>query len=247
MEWHVQLKGHGLDLQELSKCLTTPALLIRKSGGNYILQSSSFDALEDPDAVSDAAAAVLALIYGAARLGFGVERPITVSGIIEIRDGRRIFHEALSDGFEFRAAMSMQITHGDGRVEIHLPAEKVPDWVAMAQRDRHVAKVLRLLGPGINSFAELYKIYEVVEHDVGGRVWRAGWASEADVRRFKHTANSPEALGDLARHGAETTDPPKAPLSRHEASALVQKVVLAWLAEKEASAKAPDQGPQETG
>lgn len=239
MAWQVQLKGNGLDLLELSKCLTDPALKIRKSGGNYVLESIRFDSIHDSELVSELSHRLLALIYGAGRLAFGIERRITIGGIVELREGKRIFHESLRDALEIRATMSVEITRGDGTVEIRLPADNVAGWVSLAESDERVAKVLRLIGPGITSFAELYKVFEVIADDVGGRIWDEKWASKDDVRRFKHTANSPGALGDDARHGAEHTTPPVNPMPWHEAAALVRKVILEWIGFKMAQRPGP--------
>ena len=59
-----------------------------------------------------------------------------------------------------------------------------------------------------------------------------GWISHADAKRFKHTANSVAILGDAARHGAESTNPPKQPISLEEARNLISKLVRDWIASK---------------
>jgi hypothetical protein len=57
----------------------------------------------------------------------------------------------------------------------------------------------------------------------------AGWASEAQLRRFKHSANSVKAAGDEARHGVEATAPPVDPMTITEAKSLVDILLARWL------------------
>jgi hypothetical protein len=81
---------------------------------------------------------------------------------------------------------------------------------------------------------DLYRILEVVLGDVGGQDALAtkGWTSLANIKSFKHTANSVGASGDMARHGTEQAQPPKQPMLLGEAKARVLFIVQAWLQEK---------------
>ena len=82
-------------------------------------------------------------------------------------------------------------------------------------------------------WVDLYRIYEVIESDMGRSVILAKrWATNADIKLFKHTANSVAATGDQARHGKETSTPPVKPLTLSEARALVDTLLRAWLAHK---------------
>jgi hypothetical protein len=56
-----------------------------------------------------------------------------------------------------------------------------------------------------------------------------GWATRAAVRQFKHTANSPGAIGHEARHGVDTGQPPPTPMSLGDAKALVNGIAQRWL------------------
>ena len=103
-----------------------------------------------------------------------------------------------------------------------------------ADSDTAVEKVLRIYGSSELTFRDLYVIYEIVEHDVGGLESLAarGWATKSDIRRFKHTANSVSSLGDQARHGADSSAPPKVPTTLSEARELVASLVKSWIASK---------------
>lgn len=87
---------------------------------------------------------------------------------------------------------------------------------------------------GTLDWVNLYRIFEIVACDSGGldAINANAWATKASMKLFKHTANSPGALGLDARHGTETTQPPKQPMTISEARALVNSIVHAWLRSK---------------
>ena len=80
----------------------------------------------------------------------------------------------------------------------------------------------------------VYRLHEVVEDAVGGEreLTKRNWAPSGQLSRFKHSANSVDVAGDDARHGAETTTPPKRPMTLDEAQGHVHLVLRAWLDEK---------------
>ncbi|MGH9459655.1 MAG: hypothetical protein ACRD1X_00410 [Vicinamibacteria bacterium] len=79
------------------------------------------------------------------------------------------------------------------------------------------------------NWTNLYNILDVVVSDAGGMIWQAGWATESEVKRLKHTADSESTLGDEARHGRERTEPPANPMSLKEADSLIRTIMRAWL------------------
>jgi len=129
----------------------------------------------------------------------------------------------------------MTVIRGDGtREEVVSDADPVPasDLLALAASEPDVARALRLIGQAEPTWSVLYHLYEVVLGDVGGRIYDDGWASRAEVERFRRTANSPVVLGEDARHGRETTEPPSNPMSLREARDVVERLVRRWLEEK---------------
>jgi hypothetical protein len=81
------------------------------------------------------------------------------------------------------------------------------------------------------NYINLYKCYEVILSDVGGRV--NGWVEKSSLKRFSHTANSPTAIGySLARHGRENSVPPEEPVTLADADALIRRLIIAWITDK---------------
>ena len=202
----------------------------------FILRSNAFDILDVPRTVAEKAKEILAVLSGATRLILGGHTSMSVGGIYRVRDdgGRDIFLIAEPGTFQMRGfASTMVVTKSDGTEEIHRPADGIPSWLALATTDDAVAKALRLYDEDSLGWVELYRLYEVIESDIGhSTILTNRWASDANIRLFKHTANSVAATGDQARHGKETSTPPAKPLTLSEARTLVDALLRAWLTYK---------------
>ena len=111
--------------------------------------------------------------------------------------------------------------------------EELPNMVVLAAKDKNVAQVINHLN-GDDEIATLYKIYEIIADDIGGVeiIQDNGWASRNKIEGFTRTANSPDAIGDKARHGVQKNAPPKNPMSLGEAKALIHHLVKCWLNSK---------------
>ncbi|MDZ7694391.1 MAG: hypothetical protein U5K69_25255 [Balneolaceae bacterium] len=81
---------------------------------------------------------------------------------------------------------------------------------------------------------DLYRIYEVIEEDIGSKekIDDLGLASKTRIKLFKRTANSSQVLGSKARHGHRKHEPPKNPMSLEEAEALIKKLIIQWVNHK---------------
>lgn len=95
---------------------------------------------------------------------------------------------------------NLTITRADGSLESSRDDtfEAVTD---LATKDATVSRALRLFGSDVHDWVNLYRIYEIIESDMGGLIAmiNLGWTSKLRVSNFKHTANSVSAAGDEAR------------------------------------------------
>jgi hypothetical protein len=101
--------------------------------------------------------------------------------------------------------------------------------------DAAVAKAMRLLAPGAAmNWVELYRLYGVIEANVGGQraLSKLQWESDTNLRRFRHSANSVQVAGDASRHGEEPGKPPASPMTLEEAEACIKRMLDKWLASK---------------
>jgi hypothetical protein len=234
--WAVQLAGDATDLAALAQSLTGSDINVTHDGQDYVLISDQFAENDEAAAVRQKAEGLVAILSGACRLALDAIHSIRVGAVYRRPvDGKRelfVFPEPAV--IRFRAFATVTLTHADGTSEEFHPADPVKQWAELALENDAIADVFRLLASGTLDWVNLYRIFEIVVSDVGGldAIDANGWATKASVKVFKHTANSPGALGLDARHGAESTQPPKEPMNISEARALVNSLVHAWLRAK---------------
>ena len=237
MEWMVQLIGDSSDLSALAESLNAADVNISHDGQSYIMMSAAFSSDLSADGVRKKAQDIVDVLNGAIRLVLDSTEAIRLGAVYRIRDdgSREISVFPEPNVIHLRAvAGTVQITHVDGTVQVFHPAAPVKEWLAIAAQSKAVAKVLRLVAGGPFDWVNLYKAFEIVEADVGGvdAVASAGWATKSSIRLFKHTANSPGAIGLESRHGKEANDPPPRPMTISEARSLVTSLIHAWLRSK---------------
>lgn len=235
MNWEVQLKGDTHDLRELSKSLTDHEYCIIERDGKFFIETARFSSFNTPEVITSDLSNILPILTGAARLSLGGRVPIQVASIARIReDGVRQEFLDVIETTQIRASSCEELLRSDGSVEVFNPADKVPDWINLALNNTNVAKALRLFGGNEHDWVSLYRLYEVIESDMNGidNIVNEGWATKSAIKRFKHTANSPGAIGDSARHGKESSEPPMDPMDMGEAAPLVKVILHNWLRAK---------------
>ena len=88
---------------------------------------------------------------------------------------------------------------------------------------------LSIVGRPRLTWSELYLLFELVQADVGGQMFKLGWISRNDADLFTQTANNYSTLRSDGRHGKDRGEPPAHPMQHGIAVTLVCSLVLAWL------------------
>lgn len=238
MTWKVRIIGNHRDIEELKKSFSDVGISVTIGNDGYYLEYGQFAACKTAAEVLQISSKVLAILNGATRLALGGNSVITESGVLqEHADGTSQFHMYVSDKINVRDSSSHKVMDSDGNVIEEIgPADEVPVWVSMGLKDDSVEKVFRLFGLQ-HDWVGLYRIYEVIEHDAGGidAIANNDWATKSSLKLFKHTANSPGAIGDDARHGKEASSPPQKPMLLSEARALIETLLHYWLRSKQSA------------
>jgi hypothetical protein len=224
--WLVELQGEKVDLEALTRLLASSSLKVCQEGDIYYLSCPG--SIGSADEVRERAREILQRASAAERIRCGSSLPINLGEVIRIEaDGTRrpFFSAALRMSWTVRVPHAL-LTEED--------ASAFGRWVELAEHDAKVDKALRILITRETNWVNLYNILDVVLSDAGGMIWQAGWTTESEVKRFKHTADSEGTLGDDARHGRERTQPPADPMSLMDAHSLIRSILRAWLAWKSA-------------
>lgn len=244
MRWSVSLSGDTTDLEELAKALNNGFATIRRqelhqSGAAIVhefrLESELFDSISNYDSLIEKAEEFVGWLNGGIRLALDSRKPIKISGVERIDgDDKKTLFVSFIETNEPRDLVSFSTTDKNGETTVFNVADPVREWIRLADRDSNVATLFRLIAGKSLDWVGLYRIYEVILKDVGNKdaIVKNGWATEASLGRFKHTANSPASIGDEARHGKETTAPPTKPMNFSEARSLVENIIHNWLNSK---------------
>jgi hypothetical protein len=234
MPWEVHVAGPHAVLNELAIAFREGDPVFIRDDDQLILRSHTFNELAEANAVRARAEEIVEALSGMSRLLLQSAERLTVSNVTEVSaDGaRNIFVQLEPAVLNMSAGLgSIAVTHADGSVEEHRPSDPAPNWLAKALRNPAAARALRLRNAGSLSWADLYRLYEVIEEGAGGEdvIVAAGWSSRGLLRRFKHSANSVAVAGDQARHGVEPTQSPTNAVTLGEARALIDGLLRAWL------------------
>lgn len=236
MKWQVRLVGSEHELAVISRFLMSESMSLSKDKhGQYYLASSYFDSCDTASEVLTVSGEIVSVLNGATKLALGANPGLCESGVLEyLADGTEVFHMHFINTVNVRASCAFTINDADGNiVEKYIPANPAFDWAVEGLRDESVGKVFRLFGQE-HGWVDLYRIFEVIEADVGGmnEIVALGWTSKGLLKTFKHTANSPHAVGDNARHGTQSSKPPKKAMLISEARALIETLIHHWLRQK---------------
>jgi hypothetical protein len=229
--WSVELIGEPVDLEDLAHWFTQPELNVTRDHHGFQLASSEFAECADASDVISCAERLRTHMLGPAclfRRGFG---PIVLGAVVKTdADGTRHTSVRLTEGAKSSSRVyAPTILTGD-----NTPAQVPPpgQWAAISLKDPTVAHALRLRGAPQADWFRLYKVWEVIEADVGGDVYSRGWATKSEAGRFTRTANSAAALGDAARHAKDRSHPPRNPMTLEEATNFIDRALRLWLLAK---------------
>ena len=239
--WEIDVRGNTSDLVHLTQIFAageqTFTYDVRSS--LYIYKSLRFATCQSSSEVAAIARKDFAIIYGILAFTRNSEQRLIVGAVRKPNAAgtHDIFVEM--EGVQLRAevgVLGVTVTDQQGNIVSQVvPLPQSKRIANLARADDAVQKVMRLFGASDRgSWVGLYRIFEVVSGDVGGNssLLAHGWGSRKNLDRFKHSANSVDSAGDMARHGSEISKPPSNPMTLEEAVAYVNFLVQAWLASK---------------
>lgn len=206
-----------------------------KNGGDYLLKSESFALDATPEEVTALAERFLGLLNGAAKIEEGDHVPVSIGRFERVNDeGQRVQIMCFQDECRVRERLEV----GETDTSTGESSVKVPDRVVfrlaleLSGSSESVQKVLRLWDSQGETWVNLYRVFEVVQSDIGGDIREQEGVKSREIDRFKHTANHQGATGDDARHGHLRAEPPKNPMPIEEARSLIRRIVKGWILSK---------------
>ncbi len=185
-KWTVNLIGDPADLEALAALGGG----VERSASDVVFRPEDLDHLTDARAVEQVVAQRIEVLKGLLRFMTGDKRvrTVTTGGLCLEEDGKKRYILATRPvDYEWHGGII-----GDPRA-----------WVAAALRDPDKVGWAFQLFAGEPTPATLYKVFEVIQSDVGDEMATLGWTTNAEIRRFSRTIHSVYHLGPEARHGVQ--------------------------------------------
>jgi hypothetical protein len=183
MRWEVRVEGPRPILIELAKTLTGDLHLVQRDGV-FVICGPVLDELDDAASVRSTAERIVTALSGIAKLAYGSAETLSIGSVKETRPdgGENISIEIPPAILRMSGTVSRSVIYKDGSVE-EVADDVLPVTASLerALTDPAVAKALRLRNAADLNFADLVRLYEVIETAVGGE--------KAVVTRFRVSAN----------------------------------------------------------
>jgi len=230
--WYVPLEGHLFDLEYLPIYMDGCSVRVERAEGQFCLALPVAVTGLSHDRVLEVATAFIELINGAASLFIDSYRPIAPAkgAFFGADESGAMVSTVVPVGTAEERCKASHITALVKSVpQPDTSQGKIARVVEAAQQSVAAKDALTLIGRPSATWSELYLIYELVEANVGGRMYSENWIPRKQGKLFTRTANSYTSLGRASRHGKEKFQPPSQPMSQREATQLMRTLVAAWL------------------
>jgi hypothetical protein len=225
------LEGHTFDLEDLATLLPSGDVRVIRQGDGFYMSAEELDNPPSGKAFHEVAEELLVRANGLGRLMRPDFTPVGLTGRYEQEgDVSVVLATAAVAVAKARLSATAIVRNPDGTVQPQPPPATVA-YIALAAHNHDVAEALEIMGrPQPLNFADLYKVYEIIEHSGHMKIamTSAGFGKPA-ARLFARTANHPEASGQDARHARSNERPPAKPMTLDEARRMIRELVTAWM------------------
>lgn len=228
--WRVSLTGDSWHL----KALAALDVGVTEEGGAFVLRHPELDVLTDARAVHARAVELVDPLNGLGWCADSDFKPVEVGAVIG-DDGNHTILIFAAEMLTVGQRAEVQVT--DLATGQPIPSPPPPTFYAKAMAsalpDEAVRRALHFVVPPVTA-GKLWKAFEVIRDEVSeDEIVKRQWAMRNEIRRFRHTVNSPDALGDDARHGVEPSpQPPRNPMSLTECQEFGKRLLTRWLESK---------------
>jgi hypothetical protein len=223
----IQLVGDQFDIQDLQNGLRTSDWRIVEETDGYYLTSDFLCSITDPKDIESKAKQIIDLLNGASSIINRNHKKIGTGSIIQMdEEGKRSIFVTINETIQIRARTNA-IVLGKG-VVVEEPPSIIEDWLNIAQKHESVRDILHFFNE--ITWWNLYKVYEIINDDVGGQNPLYKLVPKTKLRLFTQAAQSRELLGDHARHASKKKYPaPTTPMTIDEALETIKKLFENWI------------------
>ena len=232
MKWSVNIIGDKSILQTLCDAGTNNDFFVTKENDEFVLKSNAFEKHTSHTDVNKIALDYVETLNGILFLRYNIPSALKTGGLTRLNDkgGRDIFIMLETGRLELRGyEPTIIITKSNGETIVNSPGQEILERLIKAKTNEKAIKIFRLVHNGDWEYADIYKIIEILLAEKGDSLF--DWVSKEKIKLLKRTANHYKAIGDKARHGIVSTDPPPKPMDIEEARAITKSLIVKYVDE----------------
>lgn len=191
----------------------------------YSISSGHLDELDNEEQVWERAVALMAILNGVLFLSHGFEfRPIKLGFLYDNLQNKRCgtpSHYIDGIATPFSATSNSWLCHWKSHLNPYLSFESA--MLGLAREDDISRGMLQFLGLNGCSWITLYALLDFMKTSglTSKDIALLANTTQAELKRFTHTANSFAAIGPLCRHGDLGLQAPPIPMRIQEATTLI--------------------------
>jgi hypothetical protein len=229
--WRAFVDGHALDLETLLRAFPrtedSDSLVFESADEGTYFTSPRFAALAEAADVHRESEDVLREAMGVARMLDSSFQTVKLQGRYQQEGSATAFVFASAE-IRVRATASATLSGG-------VPTVRAPvghTYSALAASNDDVAEALALMGGDAPpSWFELYKVYEIIKHDLGGEssLLTTCSTTRAELTTFTESANRREISGTGARHARITGTASGRQMELTKARLFIARLLQSWL------------------
>ena len=220
----MQVKGTATDLQQVTQWVEAFGYSIAVEGGDHMMRSDTFAALDDAREIRNSATHFLEKINRAARQRSphdysGVE----VGRVIQRGQQGVMHHVFVADTVRLTVRMDAVIVANGTIMRRDRPS--VPEIMKIVERNAELEKALNYVQTN-PTWAGYFMAFEVIEKVLGGRqgIWAKRWATKDDVAKFAISAQQGRHHEPNAAHSE--------PFTEQDGGRFVRELLDRWIEEE---------------
>ncbi len=226
----IELIGEDLDIKDLQFSLKTCEWQIISHDEKPYLASEMVNSITEHDEIISKGKKFLKILNGAASVLYSNHREVTTGSLLTIdQNGNRSERVFLSSTVRSRSRLRGVLTVSGESLGITQPT-RIDNWLELAIKNHSVNEVLYFFNE--LTWWNLYKIYEIIDCDLGGKRNVNRYYDKRKLNLFTQTCQSRKAIGDEARHATDKYPPPKEKLSLEEAHQMISGLFTNWIESK---------------
>lgn len=220
-EWLLEIEGEINVLEKLVNTDFKGIFLFLNLDEHFFIKSNEFDNCENLEDVLKKGEEIVKLINGVAEINPNLDnKKIRILGVREKNENKNYRQECLEASLIVQTDLN----------SVQNLNNSILNWVELSEKCENVKAVFKLLNYKLNSYVNMYRIYEIIKNDLGKNYLDILKIQPSDIDRFTASANRPDISGELARHGYLKGEPPKKnPMNINQAYNFIYNMIYNWI------------------